>query len=320
MKKGNEALCARLSVWGKELLVRLGRCAGCGCEESRPAVGREDGLQILECAACGLAYVDPRPSSEQLKEYYSSDYFQVKKDFFHGQDYCQARDQSVSSGTVTGYRQITAKLELEGKSILDVGCGSGALLESLKPHRPARLVGIDVAEHPLEFGRKRYGLELTCAALEKAGFAHETFDLLLMIDLIEHVENLPSFLREAMQVLRPAGKIFVLTPNYEAFRRAGSHWVELHKDFEHLQYFSRSSMAVLAGRAGLRLVDWWTEGLPVFLRPYPKRWLASLHRFLFPHISAGNLIRRIRYGYLAGREGGHDLCVILQKIEGTTRQ
>jgi 2-polyprenyl-3-methyl-5-hydroxy-6-metoxy-1,4-benzoquinol methylase len=166
--------------------------------------------------------MDPLPSSEQISSYYDSAYFRGQKDFFAGSDYCETRDAGIVHKTVTGYEEVVSSFDIGGKSILDIGCASGALLKLLSSHNPAKLTGIDIAEYPILYGKDRYGLDLRCTSLEAAAFLTGSFDLILMIDIIEHIEALPSFLQEVKRVLRPSGSVFLITPNYHAFMWARS--------------------------------------------------------------------------------------------------
>lgn len=141
------------------------------------------------------------------------------------------------------------------------------------------------------------------------------FDLIIMIDFIEHVEDLKSFLQEVVRILRSPGRLFLLTPNYRAFSRAKSSWTCLYKDFEHLQYFSPNSLKTISGRMKLTLIQWWTRGLPVPLSPYPRLYNRGFHRLLYPGVSWDNLARKVKYTPwpFLGKDFGHDLLAVVQR-------
>jgi 2-polyprenyl-3-methyl-5-hydroxy-6-metoxy-1,4-benzoquinol methylase len=302
-------------VWDHRSLVTIGCCIFCTSQNSTQVACRQDGLPLLHCPNCDLAYIDPRPSPEQLRNYYDSGYFQGQKDFFAGSDYCEMRDRAITDKAITGYGEIISNFDLAGKSILDIGCGSGALLKLVSLHDPAQVIGIDVAEYPLAYGRSRYGLDLRQANLAEVGFPSESFDIVLMIDLIEHVEDLPNFLREVARVLRPGGCVFLMTPNYAAFSRAGSSWICLQKDFEHLQYLSPGSLARMAATVYLRVVRWWTNGIPMSLSSYPALYPRGLHRVFHPVVSLSNLSKKLRHALVTGmrHDSGLYLYAILNK-------
>jgi 2-polyprenyl-3-methyl-5-hydroxy-6-metoxy-1,4-benzoquinol methylase len=294
-RRFEKSLVDQKGIWDWRELVEVGECVLCSSRDYREVVIRQDGLPIQECAPCGLAFVDPRPSPQQLKEYYSRGYFSGEKDFFHGKDYCLERDKAIESGLLTGYREIVSNFDLEGKAILDIGCASGALLSSLKKHNPKELVGIDSAEYPVTFGRERYDLDLRRQTLVEANLPADHFDLVTLIDVIEHVEDLGGFLIESRRVVKPCGNIFVVTPNYLSFSVAKKAWVSLYQDFEHLQYFSRQSLTAACARAGFRMVKSWTDSMPFRIRPYPTLHRRNLHRLLHPCTALENAAFSLRY-------------------------
>ncbi len=291
-------------------------CPGCGARPDGPIVARRcDGLALRACRECGLLFVDPAPTPAALLARYQNGYFAGASDFFSGQNYCEVRDRSIEGGNVTGYQEVAANFELRGKSVLDIGCASGALLQSLARHGPRRMVGIDIAEEPLEFGRTRYGLDLRCAPLDAAGFAAGEFDLIIMVDVIEHVTNLNDFLREAARCLASAGAIYVSTPDAGGLSAAGDRWCHLYLNYEHLHYLSRASLGHLANRHGLEAMKLWSEGYPVASMHYRFNALPrTLRLMLEPHVAIRNSLTRFRYRHAAERGQGGQLNAILRHV------
>lgn len=295
----NPSVVQRLGIWDSEDLITSGECAYCGGKDSRDAVIRKDGLVITECLKCGLAFVAPRPSPRQLAQFYDNGYFNGAKDFFPGRDYCLERDKSIRAGTVTGYQEIITNFDLTGKTVLDVGCASGALLYLLREQGTKEVVGIDSAEYPVSFGVKQYGLDLRPVTLENARLPEASFDLITLIDVIEHVEDLKAFMIELRRVLKPGGSVFIITPNYQAYQLARARWICLSKDFEHLQYFTRQSLGTLGKEHNLNLVKYWTDSLPYLTEQYSKLHSHRVHRLSQPRTAAMNALLKVRF-YLAG--------------------
>jgi 2-polyprenyl-3-methyl-5-hydroxy-6-metoxy-1,4-benzoquinol methylase len=275
---------------------------------------RQDGLVIHECAACGLAYIDPRPSSEQLARYYSEGYFNGAKDFFQNKDYCLERDNGIRNKDVTGYREIVNHLDLSGKSVLDIGCASGALLYLMRECGAREVVGIDSAAYPIAFGVDNYGLDLRCTDLENAMLPDAHFDLITLIDVIEHVENLHSFLTELRRVLKPSGYLLIITPNYLSYFLARDQWTCLYKDFEHLQYFSEQSLREVFRSTGIRIMKSWTDSVPFRMFQYPRIYENGVHRLLHPRVATKNGIAEMRYQRALSRHhmAGASMNVILK--------
>jgi len=312
--------CAdHLPAWVSEKMIKRKVCPLCGAEASGGTIKRNDQLSIIQCAHCPMAYVDSIPDIPTLNAYYDTGYFLGKKSFFTGSDYCHARHQAVLSGRpVTGYREIISDFNPKGKDILEIGCSSGALLQQLKAHMPNSLLGLDFAQWPIDYGKRMYGLDLRCSSLENERFSAESFDLVIMVDVLEHVPEPLSLTQKINRMLRPRGMLFVITPNFGAFLKAKINWIQLSTSYEHLQYFSRESLALLGERTSFHIKRVYTQGLPISLRQYPE---GSNHRFekyfLYPHIAAINLYRKLYYGKVANQGGGNDLIAFLEKKQGT---
>ncbi len=111
----------------------------------------------------------------------------------------------------------TDKQPLSGLKILDVGCGGGVLSESMA-RLGASVTGIDVVErniHVAHHHAQQHDLDInykvsTVETLQQDG---EKFDVLLNMEVVEHVTNLTSFIHSCNQLVRPGGLMFIATIN-----------------------------------------------------------------------------------------------------------
>jgi len=102
-------------------------------------------------------------------------------------------------------------VDLEGKRILDIGCGVGAFVRRLREFSP-RVAGIDVdAERVIEGGRAVPDLAL--AVGEHLPFVDGAFDVILLHEVLEHVTDDLATLREANRLLAPDGRVVIFCPN-----------------------------------------------------------------------------------------------------------
>jgi 2-polyprenyl-6-hydroxyphenyl methylase/3-demethylubiquinone-9 3-methyltransferase len=106
---------------------------------------------------------------------------------------------------------------LAGLSALDVGCGGGLVSEPLA-RMGAAVTGIDPAEENVAAARKHasdQGLEVTYEAttVEALTAAGRTFDLVCCLEVVEHVPDVPAFLKTCAKVVRPGGLLVVSTLN-----------------------------------------------------------------------------------------------------------
>ncbi|WP_019592617.1 bifunctional 2-polyprenyl-6-hydroxyphenol methylase/3-demethylubiquinol 3-O-methyltransferase UbiG [Thioalkalivibrio sp. ALRh] len=114
-------------------------------------------------------------------------------------------------------RDAEAERPLDGLRILDIGCGGGLLSEAMA-RLGANVLGVDVVDRNIAAARlhaTEQGLDIeyevnTAEALAARG---ETFDVILNMEVVEHVADLPAFMASVNRMLRAGGHTFVATIN-----------------------------------------------------------------------------------------------------------
>ncbi len=123
--------------------------------------------------------------------------------------------------------------------VLDVGSGTGKLVKFLNDES-FQAIGVDSAKIAVE----KYGAVFAKAT--NLPFSNSTFDAVLSISLIEHLERLEAekFLSEAARVLKKEGLIFLVTPNFATPLRLifGKKWFG-YQDSTHKTFFTPGSLA-----------------------------------------------------------------------------
>lgn len=109
---------------------------------------------------------------------------------------------------------------LAGLTVLDVGCGGGILSEAMAS-LGATVTGIDVVEKNLKIARhhaEKGGLAIDYRSIAVEDLSHtgQVFDVVLNMEVVEHVGDLPLFLKSAAKLVRPTGLMFVATLNRTA--------------------------------------------------------------------------------------------------------
>jgi len=137
-------------------------------------------------------------------------------------------------GTVTGAR------------ILDVGCGAALFFDALQPF--GRVEGIESDRNAVEQSG-RWRADVSVAELNESYVSDAPFDLILMLDVLEHVADPERLLRRAGEILNPSGSILVTVPAFNCL------WTT-HDDLNHhLTRYSSNSMRKVIRRAGLATVE-----------------------------------------------------------------
>jgi len=130
-------------------------------------------------------------------------------------------------GKLTMIDQLICPHLEAGSRLLEVGCGAGNLL--LRATVPGSFpVALDLSMQALIFVRSRLeeassgveaptGFACTQAIGESLPWKDESFDCVLMSEVIEHLEAPQNSVREAVRVLCPGGRLLITTPNYRSF-------------------------------------------------------------------------------------------------------
>jgi len=153
--------------------------------------------------------------------------------------WCVARQRIVED-------VIQRRLRLApGARVLDVGCGSGAVLESLSERFEA--YGTDTSQLAIDLSHQRGLTNAFCCTLATFPRAELRFDLTTLLDVIEHVDDDLAVLREAHHYLKPGGWALVTVPAYQFLW--GPHDVVNH----HKRRYTRGQLRRVMQAAGFEL-------------------------------------------------------------------
>src|SRR5437764_731092 len=133
-------------------------------------------------------------------------------------------------------------LDTRGLRILDIGCGTGAVLAHLKER--ARAVGVDHSPLALAYCRKRGLALLACADGERLPFVPASFDVILMLDVLEHAIDDVGLLRAVGALLRPGGMVLVSVPAFQGL------WSPHDEVLHHLRRYTARGLRRVMNEAG----------------------------------------------------------------------
>ena len=114
---------------------------------------------------------------------------------------------------LTGPR--VAARRLAGLTVLDIGCGAGLLSEAMAEHG-AQVTGVDPSERNISIARRHAagrGLDIGYRVGTAESLGERTFDVVLNMEVVEHVEHLADFMAHCCALTRPGGLQFVATIN-----------------------------------------------------------------------------------------------------------
>ncbi len=239
------------------------------CGESRTRQVFEDALPwVVECTACGLRRADPQPTDAELSSIYDEHYYE-QFGFVEGE---HTADQGLARTKRATYASLLASARPHfgltgGKRLLDVGCGLGFSLLA------ARDAGFDaVGLDPLAPSdpAARPGRTILRGSIETFEGAAD-FDVVSMVDVIEHVRDPVATFRAVDRLLVPRGLVICATNDCSSrgAQLLGSRWVHYHR--AHLYFFTADTLAKTAEAAGLEVL-----GVDVARRVYNLEYVASI--------------------------------------------
>ncbi|HXV99047.1 MAG TPA: class I SAM-dependent methyltransferase [Anaerolineae bacterium] len=98
--------------------------------------------------------------------------------------------------------------------VLDIGCGTGFNIQYLHTYGYEQVTGLDFSAEAMGFCRSRHLAGLVCSDGARPSFCTESFDVVMALDLIEHLEDDVQGLYELIRLLRPNGSLIIFTPAF----------------------------------------------------------------------------------------------------------
>jgi len=221
-------------------------CPACGMATAQRFLYAKNGCHVLRCTQCGLGRAGA--SGFDPESYYTADYFSGGHADGYA-DYLGAEPilRREFAGTVDFIRRFRPTGRL-----LDVGCAYGFFLQEAR--RVYDVSGIELAEDAAEHCR-RIGLRVLSGVADEANLARlGAMDVIVLLDVIEHLPSPAETLALCVRHLNPGGVLVITTGDFGSptARFAGSRW-RLMTPPQHLWFFSRESIRRMAAPLGLGL-------------------------------------------------------------------
>lgn len=205
---------------------------------------------VRRCPSCSLVFLD-QTSFQFPADFYETEYHQtylthVDPDMLDPAKHFEKMRQASRLWIERVRGMLTGS-----EAVLDVGCSTGHLLDGLRG-RAAKLYGHELSRKEVAFCRDVLHLDVADVPLE-GRFAPETFDLITLVFVLEHIGDPVSFLQGLKRYLKPGGRLVIVVPNVLdpllAFYRI-PQFAEFYYCIEHLFYYSPSTLEQVLGQAG----------------------------------------------------------------------
>jgi SAM-dependent methyltransferase len=207
--------------------------------------------EIWECDNCGLRFTQDIPSAGEISKYYKSGNYVSHSDTKEG--IINKLYHRVRNITLKGKRNLVMNTAGVRKgSILDIGCGTGAFLHTMKK-AGWDVTGLEPDQDARRIARERYSID----ALPSDRFFElpvSKYNIITMWHVLEHVHQLHDYIQHIKSMLIKNGHLLVAVPNYRSFD--AGHYRALWAAYDvprHLYHFSPESMNVLMKVHGLEV-------------------------------------------------------------------
>jgi 2-polyprenyl-3-methyl-5-hydroxy-6-metoxy-1,4-benzoquinol methylase len=183
-------------------------------------------VQVARCEDCTASYLSPMVyfSPALLAEMYNIGYFSSEdgvEDFKNmGEKYSILRIVSQIAGS------------LHGKTLLDIGCGTGEYLKAASDFG-MQVTGTDVDASLAAHIHQKYGYEVVIGRFTEDSFAPNSFDVIVLSHVIEHLQEPLPVLNAIRRTLKRNGLFVMCTPNVDSFME------RLHDIYGKLRYDHR---------------------------------------------------------------------------------
>jgi 2-polyprenyl-3-methyl-5-hydroxy-6-metoxy-1,4-benzoquinol methylase len=247
----------RLMNHAREATAACPVCAGPSVAASEEFEGYIEGYRVvvLQCVSCDLRYSSRLDVPPDLYDIIYT-YAPVLPGYDRYARYAatirrRADALDILAAHELPYWFVTQHVRARlpaGATIIDLGCGEGYLTYALR-QAGYSCIGVDLSADVIDRARRRFGQADWFGTVEEFGHDGVCADLVIAVELIEHVADPVRLVRDASAMLKPGGSVLITTPNRDA-SPLGVWDTDLPP--VHLYWFGRTAMTELAKRAGCR--------------------------------------------------------------------
>lgn len=243
------------------------------CQKTKPQFFfKKLGYSILRCPNCKLLSLDFQTNYQSfIESYYQEGYFAGDPKIRAYENYAQEKVNIIKNA-----QKIFKTIRLYKKSgnLLDVGCAMGFFLEEAEQNN-FKAYGVEISEYAAQVAQKKFGNRIYIGSVEnfltnqrsKDMFKNLYFDIIILSDFIEHVNDPRKILKDLRKIIKKDGIIIIQTGDADSLwaRLMGKNW-HFFAPPQHLYFFSKSTLTKLLSQAGYKVVRMDKEGKQVSLK------------------------------------------------------
>lgn len=203
---------------------------------------KKGSFNIVRCKKCGLVYVNPSPTKQEIGKFYPKAYFLGPANAKSGIDKYQYEKMKKIK-----------KFKKAGK-ILDVGCGAGYFLAVAKKNG-WQTYGVEVSKIAADYAEKKFGIKVFTGELLQANYPDEYFDVVTLWHVLAHLPNPSETLAEINRILKKDGLLVLTVPNISGFQAKIFKEFWFHLDVpRHLYFFELGTLKQILRKNGFKVL------------------------------------------------------------------
>lgn len=224
----------------------------------------KNGFDIVACPTCGLKATRLIQNYDRfLRSFYTEGYYTGGKSYGAYAHYLE--DKPWISRNMKKYFSLVRKYKTGGK-LLDVGCAMGFFLE-LAIREGFDAFGFDTSEYAVSMGKKTFNGRMRQSTIGDVRYAPKSFDVISMLDVVEHLHDPVSDLRRLSGFLKDDGIMLLATGNCDSVvaKLLRRRWT-FYTPPQHLYFFTKKTFTAMLGKAGFVPIRWFSIGKWLSLR------------------------------------------------------
>jgi len=207
------------------------KCMLCGNDNYKLVYNAQDEehgiagtFTYVRCKKCGLVYMNPQITNEELAQYYPTNYLPHKIVKNSPENKGEKSDSKLVTAIKKFFFQhtniskipsfIIDNLNAESK-VLDIGCGNGTFMNDIRNKTQCHIDGIDFSETAVKSAKESYALNIIKGTVENVPFSPQSFDLITAWWFLVHVNNPNEVLQSVAKFLKDDGDCIVGGPKFQ---------------------------------------------------------------------------------------------------------
>jgi 2-polyprenyl-3-methyl-5-hydroxy-6-metoxy-1,4-benzoquinol methylase len=213
--------------------------------------------QIVECQDCRLVFFNPQPSSEYLKNFYSSQAGYLSSIEENLKSFESDPKSWQDTANYILYKIYQHMPPEKGRRLLDVGSAYGFFLIFAKK-KGLDVMGLEISIETSRYARQQ-GIDVRNTSLADAELEANSFDIVTMNNVLEHTLNPVAELQKAFSLLKPSGILYLGVPNWDSMvsKVEGYKW-KMKSWPNHLYYFTAETLGRMLVKTGFDVKETFT--------------------------------------------------------------